>query len=181
MKKGKILRLLTILITIVNMNEITWQNLYAQSASESRAFVKKAGSPHGINLAVGDSPAAFNSGDINSSNMVAKLIEENNNLFAMVSVINNSGKNYLHWIVSNDKKNGIFVIERSENGIDFVTCDFKVRISSLVPQLSYYFRDSNVTASSVYYRVLAMGEDGSFKYSDVVRASSSDPALESIY
>lgn len=96
------------------------------------------------------------------------LTEDKISPFEQTTVKNNSEKNYLHWIVINDRKNGIFVVERSENGFDFVSVGFKNRIGSSVPKLSYYFSDSAIPDGKIYYRILAIGEDGLFKYSDTV-------------
>ncbi len=99
---------------------------------------------------------------------IEHLVEDVISPFAQTTVKNNSGKNYLHWVVSHDEKNGIFVVERSENGVDFVSVGFKNRIGTSIHKLSYYFTDTDFSEGTIFYRILAIGEDGSFKYSDTI-------------
>jgi hypothetical protein len=45
----------------------------------------------------------------------ASLIEDKNNVIESFSPVFNSGKTYLRWLVKNDEKDGVFVIERSRD------------------------------------------------------------------
>lgn len=111
---------------------------------------------------------------------IEQLVEDEISPFTQSIVKNHSGKNYLHWIVSNDSKNGIFVIERSENGSEFKTVGFKNRISSTVPRLSYYFQDESAEGV-LLYRILAIGEDGSYKYSETLTVENITSSVQVLY
>ena len=143
--------------------------------SDNRFFVKRAENSNvsvlsvseGMQSIVQEVPAA-------KVNLVGNLAEEKVSPFSTVSAKNNSGKNYLHWIVQKDEKSGIFIVERSANGYDFAMVGSKNRINSAIPQLSYYFSDTSVPSGTFYYRILALDEDGSFKYSDVMTVENPD-------
>lgn len=120
---------------------------------------------------------------LNEKNAVIKYIErlteDKISPFAQSVVKNCSGKNYLHWEVRDDSKDGIFVIERSENGSDFKTVGFKNRIGTAVPRLSYYYEDK--AGGAVFYRILAIGEDGSYKYSDILKVENVTSSAQAVY
>ena len=100
----------------------------------------------------------------------AQLIPDNTNLFISFSPVFNGGKTYVRWLVSNDEKDGIFIVERSTDGIEFEALGFKDRVGSpLCVNLFYSFIDEAPIAGQSYYRVMSVGTDQTFTYSDVVR------------
>ena len=114
----------------------------------------------------------------------ASLIKDNNDVIASFSPVHNSGKTYIRWLVKNDEKDGVFVIERSKDGIDFEALGFKDRVGSpLCVNLFYSFVDEQPVNGISYYRLMAIGTDQSFSYSDVVRVradiQSSNPPTNS--
>jgi ribonucleotide monophosphatase NagD (HAD superfamily) len=115
----------------------------------------------------------------------ASLIEDKNNVIASFSPVFNSGKTYVRWLVKNDEKDGVFVIERSRDGVDFEALGFKDRVGSpLCVNLFYSFIDEAPEKGINYYRLMAVGTDQSYSYSDVVRVrteiQSSNPATNSV-
>jgi hypothetical protein len=114
----------------------------------------------------------------------ASLIEDKNNVIASFSPVFNSGKTYVRWLVKNDEKDGVFVIERSRDGVEFEALGFKDRVGSpLCVNLFYSFIDETPGNGINYYRLMAVGTDQSFSYSDVVRVrteiQSSNPPSNS--
>jgi len=114
----------------------------------------------------------------------ASLVQDKNNVMASFSPVFNNGKTYVRWLVQNDEKDGVFVIERSKDGVQFEALGFKDRVGSpLCVNLFYSFIDETPSTGTNYYRVMAVGTDQSYSYSDVVRvrtdAQSSNPATNS--
>lgn len=84
------------------------------------------------------------------------------------------GKTYLRWLVENDKKDGVFIVERSEDGNEFEALGFKDRVgSSKEVKLFYSYIDEAPPAGFAHYRIMQVGVDHTFNYSDVVRVKTS--------
>lgn len=178
MKKEKLLRCIaltfaaTVMVNIANAqkNQAERQKNFAEKGS---FFVKQSGpgKESGEEIAIygSDKSAELLEDEENAAvKYIERLAEQQGSLFAQSFVKNYSGKNYLHWVVRNDSRDGIFVVERSEDGNEFKAIGFKNRIGTSVPSLSYYFQDESAKGS-VFYRILAIGEDGSYKYSDILK------------
>ena len=76
----------------------------------------------------------------------------------------------MRWLVSNDEKDGIFIVERSADGIEFEALGFKDRVGSpLCVNLFYSYVDEVPLTGQSYYRIMSVGTDQTFTYSDVVR------------
>ena len=100
----------------------------------------------------------------------AELIPDNSNLFVSFSPVFTGGKTYVRWLVSNDEKDGIFIVERSTDGVEFEALGFKDRVGSpLCVNLFYSFVDEAPLTGQSYYRIMSVGTDQTFTYSDVVR------------
>jgi hypothetical protein len=84
------------------------------------------------------------------------------------------GKTYLRWLVENDKKDGVFIVERSEDGDEFEALGFKDRVgSSKEVNLFYSYVDEAPPVGFAHYRIMQVGVDHTFNYSDVVRVKTS--------
>lgn len=84
------------------------------------------------------------------------------------------GKTYLRWLVENDKKDGVFIVERSEDGDQFEALGFKDRVGSLKEvNLFYSYVDEAPPVGFAHYRIMQVGVDHTFNYSDVVRVKTS--------
>lgn len=100
----------------------------------------------------------------------AALKKDDYNAISSFSPVYNGGKTYIRWLVSNDEKDGIFIVERSADGVDFEALGFKDRVGSpLCVNLFYSYIDEEPIAGANYYRVMSVGTDQTYTYSDVVR------------
>lgn len=110
----------------------------------------------------------------------ARLIKEEQSPFVSFSPVFGNGKTYVRWLVQNDEKDGLFIVERSADGIEFEALGFKDRVGSpLCVNLFYSFVDEEPLNGTGYYRVMAVSSDQTYSYSDVVRVRSDVPAAGS--
>jgi len=109
-----------------------------------------------------------------------KLVEDTVNSFISFSPVFVDGKTYVRWLVKNDKKDGLFVVERSEDGVDFEALGFKDRIGTqLLVNLFYSYVDEAPFPGETLYRVMQVGADNTYKYSDVVKVKTDLTASQS--
>mgnify|MGYP000865162389 FL=1 len=100
----------------------------------------------------------------------AQLKPDDQNAISSFSPVYNNGKTFIRWLVTNDEKDGIFIIERSVDGTEFEALGFKDRVGSpLCVNLFYSFIDEAPAAGQNYYRIMSVGTDQTYTYSDVVR------------
>jgi hypothetical protein len=93
--------------------------------------------------------------------------------FMSFSPVFAEGKTYLRWLVQNDKKDGVFIVERSEDGNQFEALGFKDRIGTdKNVNLFYSWVDDTPPKGFAHYRIMQVGVDNSFNYSDVVRVKT---------
>jgi hypothetical protein len=106
----------------------------------------------------------------------ASLMQDGYNPILSFSPIHNEGKTYVRWLVTNDEKDGIFIVERSADGQEFEALGFKDRVGSpLCVNLFYSFVDEAPIPGENYYRIMTVGTDQTFSYSAVVRVNSTSP------
>ncbi len=106
----------------------------------------------------------------------ASLMQDAYNPILSFSPVYNEGKTYVRWLVSNDEKDGIFIVERSADGQEFEALGFKDRVGSpLCVNLFYSFVDEAPIPGENYYRIMTVGTDQTFSYSAVVRVNSTAP------
>lgn len=99
----------------------------------------------------------------------AKLIEDPEKSIISFSPVFNNGKTYVRWLVQNDEKDGIFIVERSQDGVEFEALGYKERIGSpLCVNLFYSFVDELPFNELTYYRIMQVGTDQTYTYSDIV-------------
>jgi len=102
-----------------------------------------------------------------------KLTEDSLNTFISFSPVHLDGKTYVRWLVKNDRKDGIFVVERSEDGTDFEALGFRDRVGTeLTVNLFYSFVDEEPLPGTSLYRVMQVGADNTYKYSSVVKVKN---------
>jgi hypothetical protein len=100
----------------------------------------------------------------------SRLVEDDHNYIISFSPVFNDGKTYLRWLVQNDEKDGLYIVERSDNGIEFEALGFRERIgSTLCVNLFYSYVDEAPFQGSTYYRIMQVSTDQTYKYSDVVK------------
>jgi len=101
------------------------------------------------------------------------LVEDTSDTFISFSPVHLGGKTYVRWLVKNDKKDGIFIVERSDDGVDFEALGFKDRVGTqLTVNLFYSFVDEEPLAGTSLYRVMQVGRDNTYKYSSVVKVKN---------
>lgn len=106
----------------------------------------------------------------------ASLMQDAYNPILSFSPVYNEGKTYVRWLVSNDEKDGIFIVERSADGQEFEALGFKDRVGSpLCVNLFYSFVDEAPIPGENYYRIMTVGIDQTYSYSAVVRVNSTAP------
>jgi len=100
----------------------------------------------------------------------AQLKQEDETPIVSFSPVYNGGKTFVRWLVQNDEKDGLFIVERSSDGSQYEALGFKDRVgSSLCVNLFYSFIDEEPLTGQSYYRVMSVGTDQTYSYSDVVR------------
>lgn len=73
------------------------------------------------------------------------------------------GKVYLGWVVYNNLKNGMYVIERAADGQDFEVIGFKKGIASTIPlDLAFYYTDDYEVDGKVTYKVTHIADDNTY-------------------
>jgi hypothetical protein len=82
------------------------------------------------------------------------------------------GKNLLTWATASEKNNDKFVVERSANGLDFVTVGEVKAAGTSQTVNNYAFSDENVAGSINYYRLKMVDVDGKSNTSKVVAVAS---------
>jgi len=103
----------------------------------------------------------------------ARLYQEESNNIVSFSPVYAEGKSYIRWLVQNDEKDGIFIVERSSDGILFEALGFKDRIgSSLCVNLFYSLTDETPFPGTTWYRIMAVSTDQTYSYSSVVRVKT---------
>jgi hypothetical protein len=103
-----------------------------------------------------------------------ELSRDSVNNFLSFSPVYVEGKTYLRWLVENDRKDGVFIVERSSDGDDFEALGFKDRVgTSKDVNLFYSYTDEAPPAGFAHYRVMQVGNDNTFNYSAVVRVKTS--------
>ena len=98
------------------------------------------------------------------------LKQDSANTFISFSPVYLDGKTYVRWLVKNDKKDGVFVVDRSENGTDFEALGFRDRVGTqLLVNLFYSFVDEEPIPGDSHYRIMQVGADNTYRYSSVVK------------
>jgi hypothetical protein len=101
------------------------------------------------------------------------LIKDDVDNFISFSPVNVEGKVYLRWMVRNDRKDGVYIIERSSDGTNFESLGFKDRVGSdKNMKLFYSWIDVAPPADEAHYRIMQVGVDRTYTYSDVVRVKT---------
>ena len=98
------------------------------------------------------------------------LLKDTVDNFLSFSPVYVEGKAYLRWLVENDKKDGVFIIERSADGNQFEALGFKDRVGTdKSVNLFYSYVDEAPPAGFAHYRIMQVGVDHTYNYTDVVR------------
>lgn len=110
----------------------------------------------------------------------AGLKKDTANTFISFSPVYLDGKTYVRWLVKNDKKDGVFVVERSQDGIDFEALGFKDRVGTqLLVNLFYSYVDEEPLPGDNHYRIMQVGADNTYRYSSVVKVKNTGMPVRS--
>lgn len=97
--------------------------------------------------------------------------------FISFSPVYAEGKTYLRWLVHNDRKDGVFIIERSSNGKVYEALGFKDRVKTDKDvNLFYSWVDDSPPLGYTHYRIMQVGTDNTFNYSGSVRLLTGNSA-----
>lgn len=113
-----------------------------------------------------------------STSMLGKgnLVPDTVDNFISFSPVYMEGKTYVRWLVKNDRKDGVFIIERSPDGAEFEAMGFRDRVGTqLSVNLFYSYIDEEPLPGVNHYRILQVGADNTYKYSPVVRVKTNIP------
>ena len=86
----------------------------------------------------------------------------------------NGENNNLTWEVQEEKQVDRYVLERSENGVDFTTLSETTALNNGNPTMFYNYTDLLPGIGSKYYRLKSLAMNGGFEYSNVVVLSRGD-------
>jgi sugar lactone lactonase YvrE len=100
------------------------------------------------------------------------------NLLSFTGTKNNSG-NLLEWKTANEINTKAFTIERSNDGINFIGIG-NVNASGNV-NANYNFTDADKYNGIVYYRLKMIDVDGRFTYSNIIKLSTLNLQLSTLY
>ena len=101
------------------------------------------------------------------------LLKDSVDNFLSFSPVYVEGKTYLRWLVENDAKDGVFIVERSADGNKFEALGFKDRVGTdKSVNLWYSWVDDAPPVGAAHYRIMQVGVDHTFNYSDVVRVKT---------
>lgn len=87
-----------------------------------------------------------------------------------------NGVAYLNWHVQDEREEGIFVIQRSQNMLDFKIVGIKEDVpTERNITLMFSFADKKPLAGISYYRILRIYKDNSYYYSNIETMDFSSP------
>lgn len=74
----------------------------------------------------------------------------------------------LSWSTVAESNNSMFILEKSDNGIDFTTAGTIKGAGSTKSVKKYHFLDAQATTQKIHYRLKQVDFDGTFSYSEVL-------------
>ncbi len=108
-----------------------------------------------------------------------EMTQDSVNSFISFSPVYLDGKTYVRWLVKNDKKDGVFVVERSADGVDFEALGFKDRVGTqLLVNLFYSYIDQEPLPGENHYRIMQVGSDNTYRYSSVVKVINTGSPMQ---
>ena len=78
----------------------------------------------------------------------------------------------VNWKVSGQINVKNYEVERSADGVQFVAVGKVPSISNSSNELNYSFTDNTVTATTCFYRVRSVDNDGKIKYSSIIKVNA---------
>lgn len=131
------------------------------------------------------------------SGINAELIGVDNVVYTPVGVLpvtlsnfsgyNDGSRRQLRWTTENEQNNSGFEVERSADGINYVSLAFVKSLAAggnSTTKLNYSFAENNSSAKILYYRLRQINVNGDSKLSNVVIIKGNNPgglAIEGLY
>ena len=116
-----------------------------------------------------------------SSTVVFQDFNVNCNFAFPVTLLDFKGRTFnkdvsLDWSTASESNNKGFDIQRSTNGIDWITIGFVNGVGTSSTLQKYHYDDRGLTPSKYYYRLKQIDFDGKFKYSSIISFNLTDKA-----
>lgn len=90
----------------------------------------------------------------------------------------NSGKVYLKWSIANQHEDGIYLVYRSADGVDYENIGSKQGIGvPISKEISYYFSDTDPLAGTSHYRIVHISGSKKFLNSDKINVDGEKKEL----
>ena len=90
----------------------------------------------------------------------------------------NSDKVYLKWTIVNQHVDGIYIIYRSTDGINYENIGSKAGIGvPISKEIAYFFTDTTPVYETEYYKILHVSKGNSFLTSDKIIINHDNSAL----
>lgn len=86
--------------------------------------------------------------------------------------------NNLYWKTASEINAQSFVIERSNNGIEFNSIGEVLAKGSDTKETAYFYTDNNVQNNTNYYRLKQTDKNGSYEYSKIIVLKTNEKRLE---
>lgn len=93
----------------------------------------------------------------------------------------NKSSNKLTWVTASETNNEYFVVEYSENGIDFFPKEKIKAVGNSFITTNYSYVDNNPISEIVYYRLKQVDFDGKFSYSSICSVANKTDGSLSFY
>lgn len=93
----------------------------------------------------------------------------------------NKGKKILEWVTASESNNDYFIIERSENGIDFYQVGIVDGAGNSTSILTYNWTDDSPSPENSYYRLTQVDFNGKYSNSEIISSSSCEEDDHNIY
>ena len=140
-------------LTIAHWNGSKWEMLAATATGEPAKGRIRTNAP-----VTSFSPFTFGSTDVNENPLPVEI--------ASFMGRQNGNTVVLEWTTLSEKENDYFEIERSVDGINFVTIGFVQGAGNSTEKLAYSFADNAPERGLVYYRLSQVDYDGTRSFAD---------------
>jgi hypothetical protein len=100
-----------------------------------------------------------------------------------VSLLYFSGENVkntneLHWATASENNNAYFMVEKSADGLNFVSLEKVTGNGNSETEQRYYQLDNHPFENKTYYRLKQTDFNGDFEYSDIISVASSKKEIQ---
>lgn len=97
------------------------------------------------------------------------------------NVVGNKKTNKLFWSTASEKNNDYFNIEKTKDGIDWISAAKLDGAGNSSTKIDYSFIDDNAESIINYYRLKQTDYDGKFKYSEIISIDNRDGDSKEIH